>query len=810
MSPSAARRLRFAAVILGVCLLGVVAAGAWLASRVRASLPRLDGDAKLPGAGAAVTIERDALGVPTVRGASRADVARALGWLHAQDRFFQMDLLRRAGAGELAALFGERALPRDRATRLHGFRALAGKVVASLPATQRAVLDAYVAGVNAGLADLGAKPFEYFLLRADPAPWRAEDSALVGYAMMLDLQDSTANHERSLMTLRDVYGADSLDFFAPVTAPGDAALDGTTAPLPSIPGPKVINIRAARTGALPTPGVRRAEALAELSFPFAPRDPDSIPGSNALALAGAHTAGGGGLLANDMHLGHSVPNIWYRASLETGGRRVTGVTLPGAPVVVAGSNGDVAWGVTVANADTADLVVVETVSASKRFYRAPGRDDYVPIEIRKETIEVKGGDSVNVEYEETIWGPVVGRNDRDRPLALRWIAHDPEAANFALLDLETARTTEEAIAVAHRAGVTPVNCVIADRAGEVAWTVAGRLPKRAGYDGRLPVTWTFGDRKWDGHLAPAETPVVRGPASALPGRIWSGNQRQAGGDSLTRLGDGGYAPPARARQLRDGLAPLSRATPADLLKVQLDDRALFLGEWRDILFAALTPDALAGSAQRGELRRLVEKWEGRAEPGSVSYRLVAEFRQALRTRVFTPIFAPCAEATPGFSSRRFNLEPALRALLREKPMHLLESKYARWEDLLLAAADDVVTGIEKSGRPLASASWGERNRLRMRHPLGTAVPMLGRWLDFTAVPLAGDNDMPLAQTSGHGASQRLVVAPGREAEGIFHMPGGQSAHPLSPFFRAGHEAWVRGEATPLLPGTTVHRLTLRP
>ena len=287
---------------------------------MRASLPRLDGEAKLSGAGAAVTIERDALGVPTVRGASRADVARALGWLHAQDRFFQMDLLRRAGAGELAALFGERALPRDRATRMHGFRGLAGKVVAALPAVQRAVLDAYVEGVNAGLADLGAKPFEYLLLRADPAPWRAEDSILTGYAMMLDLQDSMANHERSLMTLRDIFGADSLGFFAPVTAPGDAALDGTTAPLPAIPGPQVINIRAARTGAAPAPGALRVDALADLAFPFAPRDPDSIPGSNALALAGAHTAGGGGLLANDMHLGHSVPNIWYRASLETGGR----------------------------------------------------------------------------------------------------------------------------------------------------------------------------------------------------------------------------------------------------------------------------------------------------------------------------------------------------------------------------------------------------------------------------------------------------------------------------------------------------------
>lgn len=809
MSPTAVRRLRLAAIIAGACLLLIAGAATWIASLVRASRPQLDGEVALPGASATVTVERDALGVPTVRGATRADVARALGWLHAQDRFFQMDVLRRAAAGELAALFGERALPRDRAARLHGFRALAAKVVADLPTRDRAILDAYVGGVNAGLAGLGARPWEYLLLRAAPEPWRAEDSVLTGYAMMIDLQDSSGNHERSLMTLRDVRGEEMVAFLAPVVAPDDAALDGSTAPLPAIPGTKVINLRAARTGSLPSARVP-AGALAELAFPFAPRDPDAIPGSNALALAGAHTAGGGGLLANDMHLGHSVPNIWYRASLETGGRRVTGVTLPGTPVVISGSNGDVAWGVTVANADTTDLVVVETTSASRRFYRAPGRDDYVPLETRREVIAVKGGEPVTVEHEWTIWGPVVGRNDRDRPLALRWTAHEPAATNFALLGMETARTTAEAVAVAHRSGVTPVNCVIADRAGDVAWTIAGRLPRRMGYDGRLPVTWTFGDRKWNGLLAPEEIPVVHGSGSVLPGRIWSGNQRQVGGEALARLGDGGYAPAARARQLRDGLAPLTRATPADLLKIQLDDRALLLAEWRDILLATLTAEAVAGSPGRAELRRLVGKWEGRAEPGSVSYRLVAEFRQAVRARILGPIFASCAETMPTFNGRRFNTEPAVRALLRERPMHFLEAKYARWEDLLVAAADDVTAAVEKSGQRLAEATWGSRNRLRMRHPLSSAAPFLGRWLDFPDTPLAGDNDLPRAQTSAHGASERLVVAPGREAEGIFHMPGGQSAHPLSPFFRAGHDAWLRGEPTPFLPGPTVHRLTFRP
>jgi penicillin amidase len=809
MSPSAARRLRLAAAVLGGLLLLLLLAVGWGYTRVRASLPQLDGPATLAGLGAAVTVERDALGVPTLRGASRPDVARALGWLHAQERFFQMDLLRRAAAGELAELFGKRALPRDRAVRMHGFRRLAHTVVAQLPAAERATLDAYAAGVNAGLAALGERPFEYLVLRAPPAPWRAEDSALVGYAMMLDLQDSDGTYERTLMTLRDTYGFDSLGFFAPLVAPVDAALDGSTAPLPPIPGPKTINLRAQKVGAAPARPSPDAAALAA-AFPFAPREPEEFPGSNAFALAGAHTATGAGLVANDMHLGHAVPNIWYRASLEYGGRRITGVTLPGTPTLIAGSNGHVAWGFTASNTDTGDLVVVETNLIAKDLYKAPGHADLLAIEKRTEVIQVKGESPVTAEYEWTIWGPIVGRNDRDRPLAYRWVAHEPAAANFTLLEMEGAENVAAAIAIAHRCGISTVNILLADRAGEVAWTLAGRLPHRTGYDGRLPVTWNFGDRKWEGLLAAADTPVIRGAASVLPGKIWSGNQRAAGGAMLARLGDGAYNHAPRSAQIRDGLAPLARATPRDLLAVQLDDRALFLQPWQARLLETLSPAVTGARAPRAELRRHAEKWEGRASTDAVSYRIVREFRQAVRARVFGPLFAPCAETMPHFNWRRLNLEPALEAILREKPLHLLDPQYARWEDLLVAAADDTLAAIEKSGLPLPQGTWGQRNRARIRHPFSGSFPLAARWLDLPADPLPGDQDMPRVQSPTHGASERFVVSPGREAEGIFHMPGGQSAHPLSPFFRAGHAAWVRGEPTPFLPGPTVHRLTLQP
>lgn len=821
MSPAAAKRLRLVGAAAGAVFLLAGAFATWAYWQVRASLPQIDGSARVTGLGAAVTVERDALGTPTIRGANRADVARALGWLHAQDRFFQMDLLRRTAAGELAELFGKRALPRDRAVRIHGFRKLAQIGVTRLTPPELVLLEAYTAGVNAGLSALGRAPFEYLFLRATPQPWRQEDSVLVSYAMALDLQDDRGGYEHALMVLRDTYGADSLAFFNPLVGPTDAALDGSVAPLTPIPSPRIINLRAEKTGAvLPRYSESWAAQLSPPAaepgfpppdpFPFSPRDPEYFLGSNVFALAGAHTATGAGLLANDMHLGHAVPNIWYRASLAYADRRITGVTLPGTPAVVAGSNGHVAWGFTNANIDTSDLVIVETNSIAKTLYQAPGHDELLAIERRRETINVKGEAPVTAEYEWTIWGPIVGTNERQRPLALRWNIHDPETLNVRLIEMESAQTVEDAFAVAHQSGITPQNFVAVDRAGNAGWTIIGRVPKRAGYNGRLPVTWSFGDRKWAGTLTPAEIPVLRSTATALPGKIWSGNQRAIGGEALAKLGDSGYAAAPRAAQIRDDLAPLTRATPRDLLAVQLDDRALFLQPWHARLMAVLTPEVAGAKPLRAALRRHAEKWEGRASVEAVSYRIVREFRLAVRNQIFRPIFAPCAETLPGFNWRRFNLEPALEAILREKPLHLLDPKFATWDALLVAAVDNTIAAIEKSDLPLPQGTWGQVNRARIRHPFSSAFPLVGRWLDLPADPLPGDNYMPRAQQASSGISERMVVSPGHEAEGIFHMPGGQSGHPLSPFFHSGHAAWVRGEPTPFLPGPTLHRLSLQP
>lgn len=793
--PTAKNLLRLlAAIVGGLVFLGLII-GVWFYFQLRASLPQLDGTAPLPGLSAAVTIERDAIGTPTIRGGSRADVARALGYLHAQDRFFQMDLLRRRAAGELAELVGPAAVPVDQSARVHGFRAVAQRALALDTPANRSLIEAYTAGVNAGLAALRQKPFEYVVLRTTPAPWRAEDSYLLGASMAFDLQDPLGRYERTLATLRDTLGPQALAFFAPEFAPDDAALDGSTGQLAPIPSAKSIDLR-------------RRTMLAAHTPPAA--DP-LLPGSNSFALAGTRTASGAALLANDMHLDLRVPTPWYRATLiwpasGAAEHRVTGVTLPGAPCLIAGSNGRVAWGFTASYADTSDVIIVEPNIIDRSLYKY--RNDSVEFTTHDEVINVRGSDPVTLSVSSTQWGPIIGPGPQNRLLAYRWVLHDPAATNYNLFELETADNVDAALAIAHRAGIPAQNIVIADTAGQIAWTIAGRLPRRVGFDGRLPVSWAYGDRSWDGFLPAADVPVIRQPAA---GQLWTANTRTLGGDAYTRLGDGGYSAPARAAQIRDSLTPLQQATSRDLLAIQLDDRALFLERWQKLLLQILTPEVTAQKKSRAELRRLVENWTPRAAVDSVGYRLVRTFRFEVSELALGAIFETCTEDNDHFNWRRLHYEQPLWTLLQEKPAHLLDPKFTTWDDLLIAAIDATIQTTEHDAGSLARATWGQVNTARIRHPLGHGLPgWLTGWLDLPADQLAGDDHMPRVQNPAFGASERFVVSPGREAEGLMHLPGGQSGHPLSPYYRAGHDAWVKGEPTPFLPGPTQHTLTLSP
>ena len=794
------RRRLLTNVALGL-LAVLVLLGLALTFLIRGSLPVLSGEMALQGLAGAVTVERDENGVATVRGDDRADVARATGFLHGQERFFQMDLMRRRAAGELSELIGAATVEVDEGARIHRFRNVAQKVVARFTPREKKLADAYVEGVNAGLSALRARPYEYLLLRAAPSPWKSEDSVLCALSMFLTLHESRGERESTLAVLRDALPPAMFDFLAPRgTLEWDAPIDGGPIAEGPIPGPEIFDLKA-----LP-------EAKAARNYPspdrFGPEDNLPYIGSNNWAIDGARSANGLAMVADDMHLDITVPNIWFRLRMifkdENGQERsVSGVSLPGTAGIVAGSNGRIAWGFTNTQADWNDLVLLEPGVRPNTYLTPEGPKEF---ERLSETINVAGASPRTLEILNTIWGPVIDRDHNGQLRAYQWTAHDPEAVNLKLLDIEGANTIEEAVAVAHTAGAPPQNAMIADRTGRIAWTVAGRIPRRVGFEGRLPVTRTDASRKWDGWVASADVPRVIDPPS---GRLWTANARVVSGPMLAIMGEGNYPLGARAKQIREGLFAKEKFSAADLMDIQLDNRAVFLERWQVQALATLNDASLSKDPLLNEAKVLVTNWGGRAAVDSVGYRIVKAFRLATLDRAIAPLVAPAVKKDPKFRySRIWQNEGPLWALLSSRPAHLLDPKFESWDALLADAMRAVVTELTKDGRKLSERTWGERNASRIKHPLSAAAPALSRFLDMKTAPLPGDDHMPRVLSPNNGASERFVVSPGAEEQGLFHMPVGQSSHPLSPYFGAGHEAWVKGEKTPFLPGPTRYLLTL--
>ncbi|MCE4540268.1 penicillin acylase family protein [Pelomonas sp. P7] len=784
------RRLLLA--LLGLLLLAAL--GLWLA--LRASLAPLDGERSLPALGAPAEIQRDARGYVTLAAENRLDVARALGYVHAQERFFQMDLMRRNAAGELSALVGPKALPLDRQRRLHRFRHRAEAGLAAMPADERALLDAYVSGVNAGLAALSARPPEYLLLRQQPSPWVAADTVLVAYGMYLDLQASQGKDDIATGLLRDAVPADWYAFLTQHSADWQAAMDDSrlqAVPVPVGPLPEVL--RAARVACTDC-GLQDARDL----------------GSNNFAVAAAHGADGRAILADDMHLGLRSPGIWFKARMQwkdgAGSHDIAGVTLPGAPLLVVGSNGRVAWGFTNTTSDWADVVALR-LDAAGSHYLSGGQ--LKPLNRAVERIQVAGAAPVELAVLESEWGPLLPQKaPAGQAYALRWVAHDAEGMNLRLMHMETAADVDEAVRWAAGAGMPAQNLLVADSTGRIGWTVAGAMPRRAGMgsgDMDHPQDWSDGRQRWQGYLSAAEQPRLVDPAD---GRLWTANSRMVGGEAMQRLGNGGWDLGARAMQIRDDLRAAERFDEAGLHAIQLDHRALFLQHWRQLLLErVLTPEFVAAQGL-ADYRAEVEKSADAARPDAVGYLLVRAFREQALKQVFAPL-AGLVEAN-GLTLRDVKMVPETPgwALIQAARPDTLPAAYRSWPELLqqavLASRKEL---IAKHGS-LAGSTWGADNPTSMRHPLSLAVPALSRWLDQASQGMAGDSHMPRVHNHGHGQSERMVVSPGHEEKGILVIPGGQSGHPLSPFYRSDHAAWLAGEPLPFLPAETAHRLVLRP
>jgi penicillin G amidase len=836
----APRRIRASTVakIVGLLLVVfVVVPAVFVYALLAGSKPKLDGTAKAEGLGASVTITRDSLGIPTIVASNRADLAYGTGFVHGQDRFFQMDLSRRLAAGELSEIFGRLALEQDRSARLFRFRQVARTVLSQATPEQRADIEAYARGVNAGLSSLRSRPWEYFILQVTPAPWVAEDVVLMPFAMWWDLQHSSFEREKLRrainMKLAGPECADgwkcALEFFYPRGTSWDSpnSASGTVEPRTvRLPTAEEFNLRAHAPGT--SLERKHREALladvpllpASLGVPVLPERASAV-GSNGWAVGGSLTEGGGALVTSDMHLGLRVPTVWYRARLQVkppGASAPTldlnGLTLPGAHVVVAGSNGHIAWSFTNAYGDWVDLTFAPCTAVDDKELRTSSGT--TALSTVQEKIRVKG------EKRDTVLnvrsGPDGVLYEQDPSAGRcwfgRWIATLPAATNFNIAALETATTTAQAVDLAPTIGIPHQNFMVGDREGHVAWSIIGRIPDTT--DAKLRLS---GEAPW---TTPATHPRLIDPPA---GRVWTANARSIddvtaeasiGGDEAAFGAE--YDLGARAKQIHDDLVAIRSPTkPADMLAIQLDDRGVFLTRWRELLINLLDDAALKDRPERAELKRLVEGWNARATPDSVGYRLVRAFRSQTEYAVWRMLLEGLdidASGAPAPSQ----FEGALWELVTQQPTHLLSAGYPDWRDFLIRQADETVLSLTAASEAnggvacaqLDKCTWGSRRPIFVRHPLAGALPALAGFLNMPAVEIPGDHDMPRVQDGAFGASERFSVVPGREAEGYLHIAGGQSGHPLSPYYRAGFSEWAEGKPLPFLPGAAEHTLTLEP
>lgn len=802
------RWLKRIALLLLVLVVLVFAIGWWL---LHGSLPKLEGELALPGLTAPVSIQRDTLGVVTIDAANETDMARALGYVHAQERYFEMDLMRRTSAGELSELFGPIALKLDKERRVHRMRARVMANLDDFAGDKRVQLQAYTDGVNAGLDGLTVRPWPYLLLRQQPRRWELADSALTAYAMYFDLQDSQNTRELALWRIKNTVPP---ALYALLTHDGtewDAPLFGDSHGNAVLPGADAVDLTK-----LPMPATKDLVPLAE----------KGTPGSNNWAVAGALTADGRAIVADDMHLGLRAPNIWFRARLRypdtraSGGKvDISGFTLPGFPAVVVGSNGHVAWGFTNSYGDWADWAELPACRAGTQG--CAERTDF------HESIKVAGAAPVDFVVRETAWGPILHESKNGTALALRWTPQLPGSLRVSFTDLAVARDIAGAFSVADASGIPAQNFTVADSGGHIGWRVIGGFPQRdpgclaTTPEQRvvlpgMPISTTATQANAGVEAAPATCSPWMTDAAASPrlidppsNRLWTANNRTMDEAGLKLAGDGGYALGARAKQIRDDLFSRDRFSEKDLLAIQLDDRAVFLQRWWALLQKESERDK---TPALGALAKAADHWEGRASTDSVSYRIVRAWRLAVHARIADGLTAPAQVALgedfimPDLPQ----LEGVVWPLLTERPANLLSRRFASWEALLEDAARQVHDDLSAQG-PLAQRTWGERNTAKICHPLANALPaMLKTTLCMPADPLHGDGAMPRVQGPSFGASERMVVSPGHEADGIIHMPGGQSGNPLSPFWGAGHEDWVQGRPTPFLPGKAEYTLRLKP
>lgn len=745
-----------------------------------------------------VKVVLDQYGIPNIEAESRLDGFRALGYVTANNRLFQMDLMRRHSAGRLAEIFGENIVSVDKAQRILGFANVAMEIAYHLPKSQKDALRAYADGVNSAIDHMSVLPFEFLLLDYQPERWRVEDSLLIVLNMFQTLSNSE-DEERMLTVMKRALPAEIFSFLTPMTDQYTQSLLGESELSDNdyeVPTEAIISLLEAE------PPVEAQTDFVKLGKLTA--------GSNAWAVAGTRTKDGRAILANDMHLDITVPTIWFRCRLNYENHDIAGVSLPGTPLIISGASTHLAWGMTALDADVLDLVMIHVNPKDDQQYLT--EEGWKSFEVKRETIQVKGGAAHVLDIKTTMWGPVAQKSLLHHPVAIHWTALDSVTVNLGLLEVYEAKTLEQGVAFMNNTGGPPLNAILTDRNGRIAWTMLGRIPIRQGFDGLTSYYWTDESIAWGHYITPNQLPRIIDPDSGV---VINANNRSVDKHYPFVIGHA-YANGYRAYRIAELLQAWNVVDEQKMLQLQLDTQVGMYGFYRDIALNVLNTDLLVLRPELQELRDYLINWNGKADSDSLGLAALIEFRKKLAKVLFEPLLSTCRVIDDGFEYSWAHMDIPLQALLREKNTQLL-AKLTRqfdsnWNTFLLSTLEQATSGLVKqySVKSLKQLTWGKVNRAHFVHPLSQGIPGARFLLDFPKDVLSGCDYCVKVNSPSFGATQRLVISPAHWQDGILHMPGGQSGHPLSNYYKNQHLHWISGQSIPFVSNNNVHNLMLVP
>jgi len=804
-----------------VLLVLAVTAGGYL--YLRQSLPDFDASQTVKGLTADVDIVRDADAIPHIFAANKRDGLFGLGYVHAQDRLWQMEFQRRVGFGRLSEIFGAVTIPQDRFLRTIGFGRAARSAWTHLPADAREQIDAYVAGVNAFISTHHGRalPPEFSLLRFEPEPFTPED-VMVWVKMMA--WDLSGNYSSELLRhdLLAAIGPERMaQLMPPYPADGLSILNDQSGPVHTHDSARGTqsDVHTAMASAWPSfeQMIQGGHPLVA-DFILGGARHEAI-GSNNWVVDGSLTATGKPLLANDPHLGTQIPSIWYLAHISAGDVELIGATLPGTPAVALGRNKYIAWGATNVAADVQDLYR-ERIDASGTFAEFKGQQERITVV--PETITVKGAAPVVVDVRITRHGPLISdainaNNAASpktpkppvlEPLAFRWVALDEEDLTVAaFMRLNDAHDWDEFTSALSQYVTPSQNFVFADVNGHIGYYAPGHIPVRASGDGSQPVDGWTGEAEWTGFVPFADLPHLYDPPSHM---IVTANNRPSGAEGAPLVGLE-YPNPYRAQRIVDLLHEISgskKLSPDDFARIQADTVSLHARDLLPRLLAHVQPTTTL-DRQAVELLR---GWDDNAA-GSAAAPAIFE---AWFLRLAPAIAGDeLGTLSAGYEGRFSTITRFVESTLDGNPVwcdNVTTPAHETCDDAVTSALHDAVEDLAtRMGREPQRWRWDAVHKAVFPHQgldsvkllrplLSRSIPNGGDWSTVNVGPVSADT--PYEQHSVPGFREIVDLSPANDSR--FLESVGPSGHFLSKFYDAFQADWKAVRYRPM----RVDRLTI--